>query len=159
MLAVASSGCGGDDATNAAEEAAGDVGAETIAEDVDAESLRSELDEIERTVRDDVARLSEARSLDDLSERLKRARSKLDESAEDLSEVDLSGDPDLEGARDDLASALRDFSAEVVDAEGAVGEGDLSRSLREVRQLTEERKRIDDTIAEVRRRLDERAGE
>jgi hypothetical protein len=157
---LAASTCGGDGGDMAGQEpTAPDVETQQIADDVDVEGLRQEVDEIERAVNDDVAGLSSARSLGELSRRAEAARSELDESAEDLAEVDVSADRELERARGELESAVRELSAGAEDVEVAVSERDLDRALREASGVVEDRERVDSAVAEVRRRLDELAGD
>ncbi len=159
-LALGASACVGDeDGIAGGDVTALDVDTEAVAEEVDLERLGQEVDEIERIVRDDVSELSGARSLDDFSGRVETTRSRLEESADDLTELDVSADPELERARDDLESAARDLSAQLEEAEGAVHERDLVRALREVSALADDRERVEDAIADIRRELDERAGE
>ncbi len=158
-FALAASTCGGDGGDTAGQEpTARDVETQEIADDVDVDRLRKEVDEIERAVNDDVAGLSSARSLGDLSRRAEATRSELDESAEDLAEVDVS-DRELERARGELESAVRELSAGVEDVEVAASERDLDRALREASGVVEDRERVDSAVAEIRRRLDELAGD
>lgn len=154
------SACGGDEGEIAGGDVTiPDIDTATVVEDVDTERLRQEVDEIEQVVRDDVSRLSEARSLDDLSGELQATRSQLEESAGDLTEVDVSDDPELERRRNQLESAVRDLSAQLEEAEGAVAERDLERAVRVVSEVAQDRERVDSGIDEIRRELEERAGE
>lgn len=159
-----SAACGGETAEVGGEEATvPEVDTETatddLAEDVDVQGLTRELDDLERVVRDELSRLSEVRSLDDLSGRLESARSDLEQALENVRDADLSGDPDLERSRDELEAEVRDLSTQLEEAQAAVDERDLPRALSEVSAAVEGRQRLEGAIAELRRELDERTGE
>ena len=164
VLSLGATACGGDDGSAVDTTVTATVpGAATVTGgvdtgDVDTERLQEEADEIERIVRDDLARLSEARSVDDVRAAVEGTRSELDESAEELRDVDVSADADLEQARDNVDTAARDLSARLRDVETAVADDDLSRALSETAAALEDRQRVEDALSDLRREL-ERARE
>jgi hypothetical protein len=157
-LSLGVSACGGDDGAAVDTTVTATVpGAGTITGEVDTGALESEADEIERIVRDDLARLSDARSVDDVRSAVEGTRTQLEESAGALREADVA-DADLAQARDEVDAAVRDLSTQLRDVETAVADEDLSRTLTETAAALENRQTVEDALADLRRELERAQG-
>lgn len=155
VFAVALSGCGEEDVADAVEDVTTNAGTDaTDGADIDRDALERELSEAERILDEQLPELSEARSLDDLSEAAEGIREDLDESVEDLGEVDLEAEPELDEARDEVETALSDLRTQLEEVESAVEDGDLERSLGEAADAIGDRQRVEDAIEDVRALLE-----
>ncbi len=139
-LVLVLSACGGDETPVADDAVTVDTGEA-------AEKLEEEAATVRGIVDERVRGLTEARSLDELSEELRGAREELEGAADDVAESDV-GD-DLTDERDELEQAVRDLVAELEGVQAEVDENDLRGALEELRGL-EAVQRVDQAVERVR---------
>jgi predicted nucleic acid-binding Zn-ribbon protein len=124
-LGLAVAACGGDDGMP-------EVDA-TVDTREAADELERRAEEVEGILEDRVRGLTDVRSLDDLSQELRGARSELDQAADDIAETDVPDDQQDE--REELERRVRDLSSELENAQERVDEDDLTGAVDELRDL------------------------
>jgi hypothetical protein len=133
--ALALSGCGGDDARDAAGELeTGTEAVATLTSDERADVLRDEAQRVEDVVTGSVEDLDEVRSLDALQEETRAVGDELADAAERIR--DLEVEPAQEEARDELLDAVDALESDVRALGDAVAGRDLTRALREASSLS-----------------------